>query len=54
MRLDSQVPFGEFVVALIALLQLMAAKTALRIAGCLDRVDVDKIASVAAGRKIAS
>lgn len=52
-RLDLQAPFGESVVALSALFLLVAAIALLGIAGGLERVDADKIASVAAWGKIA-
>jgi hypothetical protein len=51
-RFDSHAPFGEPVMALGALLLLMAAIAALRVAGGLDRVDAEKIASVAAWREV--
>jgi hypothetical protein len=54
MGLYSHSPFGEPVVALIALFLLMAAEAALRVAGSLDRVDAQEIASVAAWREIAA
>lgn len=52
-RLDLQAPLGESVVALAALFLLVTAVALLGIAGCLERVNADKIASVAARGKIA-
>ena len=53
-RLYSQAPFGESVVALVALLLFMAAVAGLGVFCCNDRVDAYEIASVAFWREVAT
>jgi hypothetical protein len=50
----SHATFGESVVALAALLPVVAAIAGLGITGCLDRMDGDEIAPVAAWCKVAT